>query len=234
MSFENVAPEGSKKRKTEASTEASPLTNLPRDLNPAEDILYEWINDRGAVKDDGSFMGYARGGSKKSYEYIRTAMQAFHVYEEKKDVINNLNRLFKILYYNSEVAGPNRFIPGAAKRFAQRVCIEDRALNCENISEITYYRVNKVQWVYHLIQELFSNSVSLLCDGKGKEEKKKLKRTLYNVTCDCVIEFNQLLDDCILKTEFDKYFKIVNHFRESLLMFGQKPQDIDFFKTPFD
>lgn len=176
-------------------------------LNVEKSYLYDWIDNLGYVEKEGEYLGYARGGSTESYDYITKKL-----FTKKHMMIAlEFHKLFNTLYYHVDDAKEAMYLQtrsGGGEQsgtrrslrltynihaFARHTCQKDKGIHsgCDEINMMASAR----PWLFKHVSTLYLNSVGQLFEShlSGDDphsELLRLRKSVLRLTKDVVQVIN--------------------------------------------
>lgn len=195
-------------------------------LNVEKSYLYDWIDNLGYVEKEGEYLGYARGGSTESYDYITKKLFT----KEHMIIALEFHKLFNTLYYHVKDAEEamylqTRSIGGvqSGKRrglrlthnihaFARHTCQKDKGIHsgCDKI-----IMASAKPWLFEHVSTLYLNSVgqlfkSHLSGDDPHSELLRLCKSVLRLTKDVVQVINHTAEPDYLLNALTKEIEPVS------------------------
>lgn len=197
MSFELIAveSENSKKRKKDDLEEN--LRKLPEEVSrkcsqeAQKNEIYKWIKNLGKIENEGSFGGYARGGSEESYQHISKGLC-----KEYRNIALQFHKLFKIFYYHREegisVLENRTNVTDNVENYVIHTCKKDKGIDtCENNTFL--YKYQSKTWISNAVSNLYLKSVGELVE-KSPDDQNVLREVLLQLTFDTTVVLLQFFE----------------------------------------
>ena len=173
-------------------------------INVQRNILYDWIDNLGYVEKEGEYLGYARGGSTESYDYITKRLFT----KEHLMIALEFHKLFNTLYYHVDKAEKALYLQtrsgggesdGRRRRnyltdninaFVRHICQKDRGIHsgCDEA-----FMEKAKPWLFKHVSRLYLKSVGQLFKSHlSGDELLRLRKSVLRLTKDVVQVINHV------------------------------------------